>query len=65
MKYFDTFLKIAYKYGRFGQNNYYHRLWKFAQSAKNLVTLIASSLSHVPSLFSHTMFYLSLPLVTR
>ena len=35
MKYFDIFTKIAFKYGRIGQNNYNHRLWKVASSAIN------------------------------
>ena len=35
MKDFDAFTKISYKYWPFGHNNYYHSLWKVAQSAIN------------------------------
>ena len=35
MKDFDTFTKIVWICGRFGQNNCCHRLWKVAQSAIN------------------------------
>ena len=52
MKDFDAFTKISYKYWPFGHNNYYHSLWKVAQSAINRP--IWSHCSNISSILKHT-----------